>query len=98
MLRGKGLGSSPLVAVASVVALFVGGCTVVFPEEGPARIILAPRPVRTFVVVPAVTGQQFEAAEMILAENGTRFDPSVVEIFLDVRSEIETIQAEYVAA
>jgi putative two-component system response regulator len=33
--------------------------------------------------------------EMILAENGTRFDPAIVEVFLSVRDEIEAIQAEY---
>ncbi len=36
-----------------------------------------------------------EVVAMILEENGTRFDPAVVEVFLDVRSEIETIQGEY---
>lgn len=39
-----------------------------------------------------------EVVEMILAENGTRFDPSIVEVFLDVRSEIETIQGEYIGS
>jgi putative two-component system response regulator len=36
-----------------------------------------------------------EVVEMILEENGTRFDPSVVDIFLGVREHIEAIQAEY---
>jgi len=69
MVRGRSLATSRIVAVASVVALLVGGCTVVFPEEGPARIILTPRPVRTLVVVPAVAGQQYEQAEAVLAES-----------------------------
>ncbi|MDH3424536.1 MAG: HD domain-containing protein, partial [Gemmatimonadota bacterium] len=36
-----------------------------------------------------------EVVEMILKETGTRFDRSVVEIFLDVRRDVEAIQAEY---
>jgi len=36
-----------------------------------------------------------EVIQMILDETGTRFDPSVVEIFLDVRRDVEAIQAEY---
>jgi putative two-component system response regulator len=36
-----------------------------------------------------------EVVQMILDETGSRFDPSVVEIFLDVRGDIEQIQAEY---
>jgi len=36
-----------------------------------------------------------EVMQMIHDEKGTRFDPAVVEIFVDVRGEIETIQAEY---
>jgi response regulator RpfG family c-di-GMP phosphodiesterase len=32
---------------------------------------------------------------MILEETGTWFDPAMVEIFLDVRGDIEAIQAEY---
>jgi putative two-component system response regulator len=38
-----------------------------------------------------------EVVEMILEETGTRFDPSVVEIFLDVRSDVEAIQGEYLS-
>ena len=34
--------------------------------------------------------------EMIQAENGTRFDPRIVKVFLEVRKDIEAIQAEYV--
>jgi beta-lactam-binding protein with PASTA domain len=41
---------------------------VVLSENEPPKIIMAPRPVRTFVVVPAVTGQPFQSAETILAE------------------------------
>jgi putative two-component system response regulator len=37
-----------------------------------------------------------EVVEMILSESGTSFDPSVVEIFVDVRPQLEAIQAEYV--
>ena len=37
-----------------------------------------------------------EVMQMIHDETGTRFDPSVVEIFVHVRGEIEKIQAEYV--
>jgi putative two-component system response regulator len=37
-----------------------------------------------------------EVVNMILEENGTRFEPAVVQIFLDVRAEIEAIQDEYV--
>jgi len=36
-----------------------------------------------------------EVVQMILDETGTRFDPAVVEIFLEVRGPIEQIQAEY---
>jgi putative two-component system response regulator len=36
-----------------------------------------------------------EVVKMMLEENGTRFEPAVMEIFLDVRDEIESIQAEY---
>jgi putative two-component system response regulator len=36
-----------------------------------------------------------EVVLMIQAETGSSFDPSVVEIFLDVRVELEKIQAEY---
>jgi putative two-component system response regulator len=36
-----------------------------------------------------------EVLEMILSENGTSFDPSVVEVFVRVRGEVEAIQAEY---
>jgi len=69
MARGRSLATSRIVAVASVVALLVGGCTVVFPEDGPAKIILTPRPVRTLVVVPSVAGQQYQQAEAVLAES-----------------------------
>ncbi len=37
-----------------------------------------------------------KVVEMIREESGTSFDPSVVDIFLDVRDEIEEIQREYV--
>jgi putative two-component system response regulator len=36
-----------------------------------------------------------EVVQMILDETGTRFDPAVVEVFLEVRARIETIQMEY---
>jgi putative two-component system response regulator len=36
-----------------------------------------------------------EVVKMILSQVGTHFDPSVVEIFVDVRSDIEEIRAEY---
>jgi putative two-component system response regulator len=36
-----------------------------------------------------------EVVQMILDETGTRFDPAVVEIFLDARPDIEKIQVEY---
>jgi len=39
-----------------------------------------------------------EVVEMILAENGTRFDPGMVEVFLSVRGDIEAIQAEYIGS
>jgi len=39
-----------------------------------------------------------EVVEMILSENGTSFDPSVVEVFVKVRGDLETIQAEYIGA
>jgi hypothetical protein len=32
---------------------------------------------------------------MMLAENGTRFDPTVLEVFLSVRERVESIQFEY---
>lgn len=37
-----------------------------------------------------------EVVEMICTESGKSFDPAVVEVFTDVRTEIEAIQAEYV--
>jgi putative two-component system response regulator len=37
-----------------------------------------------------------EVVEMIKRQRGTSFDPSVVDVFLDVRADIESIQAEYV--
>jgi cyclic di-GMP phosphodiesterase len=37
-----------------------------------------------------------EVVDMILSETGTSFDPAVVDIFVEVRDEIEVIQAEYV--
>jgi putative two-component system response regulator len=37
-----------------------------------------------------------EVVDMIIEANGKAFDPAVVEVFLQVRSEIEAIQAEYV--
>ena len=37
-----------------------------------------------------------EVVEMIHEETGTSFDPTVVEVFVDVRSELEEIQGEYV--
>ena len=36
-----------------------------------------------------------EVVEMIKSENGAAFDPAVVRTFLEVRSDIEAIQAEY---
>jgi len=36
-----------------------------------------------------------EVVEMIRDQSGTSFDPSVVEIFLDVRLDVEEIQAQY---
>ncbi len=39
-----------------------------------------------------------EVVEMIVSESGTSFDPRVVEVFLDVRPDIEAIQGEYVEA
>lgn len=39
-----------------------------------------------------------EVVKMIASESGTSFDPSVVEIFMDVREEIEEIQREYVGS
>jgi putative two-component system response regulator len=36
-----------------------------------------------------------EVVRMIEGESGASFDPSVVEIFLDVRADVEAIQAEY---
>jgi len=37
-----------------------------------------------------------EVVEMIIGERGTSFDPGVVEVFLDVRADLEKIQDEYV--
>ncbi len=37
-----------------------------------------------------------EVVEMILDQNGTAFEPAVVEVFLSVRADIEVIQSEYV--
>jgi cyclic di-GMP phosphodiesterase len=39
-----------------------------------------------------------QVVEMILSETGTSFDPAIIEIFVEVRGEIEAIQAEYVGA
>lgn len=39
-----------------------------------------------------------EVVEMIVSESGASFDPRVVEVFLDVRPDIEAIQGEYVEA
>jgi putative two-component system response regulator len=39
-----------------------------------------------------------EVVQMIIDQNGTAFDPAVVEIFLSVRPEIEAIQEEYLEA
>jgi response regulator RpfG family c-di-GMP phosphodiesterase len=36
-----------------------------------------------------------EVVRMIVDETGTRFDPSVVEVFLGAREPVESIQAEY---
>ena len=36
-----------------------------------------------------------EVVKMILQASGTHFDPAVVEIFVDVRPEIEEIHTEY---
>ena len=36
-----------------------------------------------------------EVVKMILSQVGGHFDPAVVEIFVDVRPEIEEIHAEY---
>lgn len=36
-----------------------------------------------------------EVIEMMLAEKGTRFDPSVLDVFLQVRDHVEAIQSEY---
>ena len=36
-----------------------------------------------------------EVVKMMLEENGTRFEPAVMEIFFDVRSDIESIQVGY---
>lgn len=38
-----------------------------------------------------------EVVEMIVAQNGTAFDPAVVDVFLRARGRIEEIQAEYLA-
>jgi len=38
-----------------------------------------------------------EVVQMMLEETGTRFDPAVLEIFVDVRKDVEAIQAEYLA-
>ena len=37
-----------------------------------------------------------EVVDMIAAQNGQAFDPTIVDVFLQVRPEIEAIQAEYV--
>lgn len=37
-----------------------------------------------------------EVVEMILEQNGTAFDPAVIEVFVKVRSDIEAIQDEYI--
>jgi putative two-component system response regulator len=39
-----------------------------------------------------------KVVEMIHEETGTSFDPAVVEVFVQVRPDIEAIQAEYVGA
>jgi putative two-component system response regulator len=39
-----------------------------------------------------------EVVEMILSENGTSFDPSVVEVFVKVRGDLESIQEEYIGS
>lgn len=39
-----------------------------------------------------------EVVRMILSESGTSFDPSIVEVFIDIRDEIEAIQSEYVGS
>jgi putative two-component system response regulator len=39
-----------------------------------------------------------EVVEMILSESGTSFDPAVVEVFQEVRDDLEAIQGEYVSA
>ena len=36
-----------------------------------------------------------EVVDMILDQNGTAFEPAVVDLFLTVREEIEVIQSEY---
>jgi putative two-component system response regulator len=38
-----------------------------------------------------------EVVKMMLEETGTRFEPAVMEIFIDVRAKIEAIQAGYLA-
>lgn len=37
-----------------------------------------------------------EVVQMIIDQNGSAFDPAIVEVFLGVRGEIESIQAEYI--
>jgi len=37
-----------------------------------------------------------KVVEMILEETGTSFDPAVVDVFLEVRPDLEAIQAEYI--
>lgn len=39
-----------------------------------------------------------EVVEMIAAESGASFDPAIVEVFLRVRRDLESIQAEYVGS
>jgi putative two-component system response regulator len=37
-----------------------------------------------------------EVVDMIRSESGTSFDPSVVEVFVEVRDDLEAIQSEYI--
>lgn len=37
-----------------------------------------------------------EVVDMILEETGTSFDPAVVDVFVEVRPDLEAIQAEYI--
>ncbi len=39
-----------------------------------------------------------EVVEMILEESGKSFDPAIVDIFLQVRPDLEAIQAEYIGS